>query len=48
MVKAWVDKEYEDGRMTVITDDEMTAVIAESCKKLNLDLVGGSVVSSNL
>ena len=42
MVKAWVDKEYEDGRMTVITDDEMTAVIAESCKKLNLDLVGGS------
>ncbi len=42
MVKAWVDKEYEDGRMTVITDDEMTEVIAEGCKKLNLDLVGGS------
>lgn len=39
MVKAWVDHEYEEGRVTVITDDELTEVIAECCKKLNYDLL---------
>ncbi len=28
-VKEWVDKEYESGRVTVITDDELIAVINE-------------------
>ena len=46
MVKAWVDKEYEEGRVTVITDDEMTGIIAECCKKLNLDLVKGTEVNA--
>lgn len=26
-VKAWVDQEYESGRVTVLTDEELTAVI---------------------
>ena len=39
MVKAWVDHEYDEGRVTVITDDELTDVIADCCSKLNYDLV---------
>ena len=39
MVKTWVDHEYEEGRVTVITDDELTDVIADCCSKLNYDLV---------
>ena len=33
-VKEWVDKEYESGRVTVITDDELLKVIKKSCKEL--------------
>ena len=36
MVKAWVDKEYEAGRVTVLTDDELTGVINETCDRLKL------------
>ena len=36
MVKAWVDKQYEDGRVTVLTDDELLAVIRESCDRLGI------------
>ena len=38
MVKVWVDKEYEDGRVTVLTDNELVAEINKCCKKLNLTL----------
>ena len=38
MIKAWVDKQYEDGRVTVLTDEELIAVIEESCKRLNIEL----------
>ena len=38
MVKAWVDRQYEEGRVTVVTDEELLQVIAESCKRLNLNL----------
>ena len=38
-VKEWVDKQYEDGRVTVITDEELVKVIEESCKKLQFALV---------
>lgn len=38
MVKVWVDEEYESGRVTVLTDDELIAVIEDSCKKLNITL----------
>lgn len=38
MVKEWVDHEYESGRVTVLTNDELTEVIAECCAKLDYDL----------
>ena len=38
MVKEWVDNEYESGRVTVLTDDELTAVIEDTCGKLNITL----------
>lgn len=38
-VKEWVDAEYEGGRVTVLTDDELLRVIAEGCDKLNVTLV---------
>ena len=31
-VKEWVDKEYEEGRVTSITDDELVKVITENAK----------------
>ena len=34
MVKAWVDKEYEDGRVTVLTDDELLQVIEDAKRQL--------------
>ena len=39
MVKEWVDKQYEEGRVTVITDNDLVKVIDESCKKLSIALV---------
>ena len=38
-VKVWVDGEYEAGRVTVITDDELIKVIDKYCKKLGIKLV---------
>lgn len=38
MVKDWVDKEYESGRVTVLTDHELVIVITDSCKKLHITL----------
>ena len=37
-VKQWVDEEYETGRVTVITDDELKDVIAKNCTELNISL----------
>ena len=39
MVKAWVDEEYESGRVTVLTDDELLKVIDDACKKLGVELI---------
>ena len=38
MVKAWVDKQYEDGRVTVLTDEELLGVIDECCGRLGVKL----------
>lgn len=38
MVKAWVDAQYEEGRVTVLTDEELISVIEESCARLNITL----------
>ena len=41
MVKAWVDAQYEEGRVTVLTDEELLTVIAESCNRLGITLGEG-------
>ena len=42
MVKAWVDAEYENGRVTVLTDEELIAVIKETCERLGREYFGGA------
>ena len=37
-IKKWVDKQYEDGRVTVITDGELTRQLEEVCGKLGISL----------
>ena len=37
-IKAWVDEQYEEGRVTVITDNELIVVITDTCKKLGIVL----------
>lgn len=37
-VKGWVDKEYEDGRVTVLTDEELVAKITEVCLEKEIRL----------
>lgn len=38
IVKSWVDKEYEDGRVTVLTDEEILSVIDRVSEKLGVQL----------
>lgn len=37
-VKEWVDKEYETGRVTVITDDELLVIIKDACEEFGINL----------
>lgn len=37
-VKAWVDEQYEEGRVTVITDSELIDVISKTCEELGITL----------
>ncbi len=37
-LKEWVDKEYEEGRVTVLTDDELIAKIDSICDELHIKL----------
>lgn len=37
-VKEWVDAEYESGRVTVLTDDELVHVITDACHELQIIL----------
>ena len=39
-VKEWVDEEYANGRVTVITDDELLVVIREACLELGRNMPG--------
>ena len=39
MVKAWVDHEYESGRVTVLTDEELLSVIQDACEKTGVQIV---------
>ena len=36
-LKTWVDKEYDEGRVTVLTDEELIEKINEICSRLNLE-----------
>ncbi len=38
IVKEWVDKEYDEGRVTSITDEELERVVEENAKILNVKL----------
>ena len=38
MIKEWVDKQYEEGRVTVLTDNELVVEITDCCKKLGIVL----------
>ena len=37
-VKDWVDEEYETGRVTVLTDEELTTVIERICAEEGINL----------
>ncbi len=37
MVKVWVDEQYEAGRVTVLTDEELLEVIDEACERLGIE-----------
>ena len=37
-VKEWVDHQYEDGRVTVITDDELVTIIEEYSRQLGVSI----------
>ena len=34
----WVDKQYDEGRITVITDNELVVEITKCCKELGIIL----------
>ena len=38
MIKSWVDQQYEDGRVTVLCDAELEAIVAETCQRLGITL----------
>ncbi|MCR5108343.1 MAG: 2-isopropylmalate synthase [Lachnospiraceae bacterium] len=39
LVKEWVDEQYEEGRVTVITDDELVKLVDEICEKKGISLI---------
>ena len=38
LVKEWVDQEYESGRVTVLTDEELLAQIGKVSESLGIHL----------
>ena len=36
MIKSWVDQQYEDGRVTVLCEAELEAIVAETCQRLGI------------
>lgn len=45
-VKNWIDKEYEDGRITVLTDEEILQAIENACKHLGIEFHGYGVMDN--
>ncbi|MDE6421070.1 MAG: 2-isopropylmalate synthase, partial [Lachnospiraceae bacterium] len=46
-VKQWVDEEYAAGRVTVLTDEELTKVIGEICEEKKITLGSGKESDTN-
>ena len=42
-IKGWVDREYENGRITVLTDDEILNAIDIACNRLGIEFHGYGV-----
>lgn len=42
IVKEWVDAEYEAGRITVITDEELLSIISQACQETHTPLFDGN------
>ncbi len=38
LLKDWVDTQYDDGRVTVMTDEELVVEITSVCKELGIVL----------
>ncbi len=47
MVKVWVDKQYGEGRVTVLTDNEFVDEIGKCCKKLKIDTLGEIIMGED-
>ena len=37
-LKDWVDEQYDEGRVTVLTDNELVVKITECCQELGIIL----------
>ena len=37
-IEVWVDQEYEGGRVTVLTDEEIVEKIASVCEELHVTI----------
>ena len=40
-VKKWVDDQYDDGRVTVIADNELVEIINKTCEELGITINKG-------
>jgi len=38
-IKMCVDKEYDEGRVTVMTNEELIHIIQKCCEKLNMEMI---------
>lgn len=45
-IKEWVDREYENGRITVLTDEEILNAIDVACKRLGIEFHGYGAVKN--
>ena len=45
-IKEWVDKQYDEGRVTVITDDELDALVHQGCEEIGLKLNLGDTLQN--
>jgi isopropylmalate/homocitrate/citramalate synthase len=44
-IRVWVDKEYDEGRVTVITDDELIEIILSTEQELGMKIVDDTLIN---